>query len=219
MITRRVPDEIPCQLFNDYIERTIHSEMESIEIDVYSFGSDRLVSCTNIRVFEEFEVEDEIIDLENLLKYMYRENPELEIVLNLKEAYLETRAKTLVEKLELKRNIRYCGKVKPGHLTPWDRRAIQYNVENALPNVYQLEYIKRTHFDVIHYFCTKHKVKTIRIRANYCSEDVMNWAESADLQIVVCGVEDQEQAQFFLDAGVERVVITDSKQAIGTLNN
>lgn len=211
MITRRIPIDIPCNQIMDFIEQVIQQGGKSIEVDIHSFGKDRLVICTNINVSGEFEYEEELVYLDTLFAYIKKIQSKIELVLNLMEPYLENRVKVLIDKWGLKKQTVYCGKVNPDYLTPWDRPYIQYNIENCLPNVYELGHLKRSHFDVIHYFSNKYKVKTIRLHARGLTKDIISWANNSDLTLSVCGISSFEEALVLKKAGVDRVVTTDYK--------
>lgn len=209
-MTTKIPNDLPCAQIMTFIEQVIQNGAKSIQVDIHSFGEHRLIICTNINLFKNLKPEEELIYLETLFTYLTMNHLDIELILNLREPHLENRVKVLIDKWGLKKQVYYCGKVNPGYLTPWDRPYILYNIENCLPNVYTLGDLKRAHFDVIHYFCNKYKVKTIRLHAKSIVEDIICWANDVDLKLAVYGVDSFEEAQGLKEAGIDRVTVSDS---------
>lgn len=209
MITTKIPNDISCSQIKNFVEQVIHYGARSIELEVQSFGKSQLIVRTGNNVLTELKREEDPIYLEKLFVYIKEKNLNVELILNLIEPFLENRVKVLIDKWGLKKQVLYSGKTNPDYLTPWDRPYILYNIENCLPNVYTLGDLKRAHFDVVHYFCNKYKVKTIHLHVKALVEDMICWASALDLQLSIFGVESFGEAQRLEEMGIDRVTVSD----------
>jgi len=212
LITHRIPNDIPCHHILSFVKQLVQSGAESLEVDVFSFGENRLVVCTNINIRESFDSEEELVYLEDLFAWVRDWNIPIQLILNLRNAFLEQRVKRMVDQWDLKKQVNYCGIVDPAALTPWDRPYIHYNIENCLPNVYRLGPIKRTHFDVLHYFCTKYRVTTVRLHRSLFTQEILEWTEALDLKLSIYGIKKTKEAKQLREAGVDFVATSDSKK-------
>lgn len=183
--------------------------IRNFEFTVRMFGYQKLIITTEPTVLNHFEHLKELILLEDLLNYLKDEPKDLKIVLNLQDPNLEYRIKNSVEEWGLKEQIKYTGQIEPMNFTPWDSPNIYYNVENCLPNFYQFKEIKKTHFDVIHYFCRKYKMKNIRIHTKALSSDMLRWAKDSKLNLSVYGIETIQKAEELFDHGITQITTTD----------
>lgn len=204
MITIRIHE--PNQNFKllDLIEEYVQQGVQSFELNIRKMNEEGILICSNT------EYDNEYNQLDDILKYVKQLNQNIQLILNLLEPNIEAQVKEKVEKWDLKKQVKYTGKVNPSYLTPWDRMAIYYNVENSLPNFYQLGVIKKSHFDVIHYFCRKHKVKTLRLHVEALTEDILCWAKEHDLMLSIVGIQTQECARKLLEQGINQVTTTDA---------
>lgn len=204
MLTIKIPKTVLNHQMFAYINQVIQLGIESIELDVQTFGQDDLVLCSHSKE-AQVSSEEDFIRLNDVFAYLTKAKADIRIILNLKEQFLENRVKTLVDKWHLKKQVFYSGILKPIHFTPWDKPYIIYNIENCLPNVYQLDTLKRTHFDVIYYFCNKYKVDTIRLHINAFTEEMITWAEKLHLKLSIYGISSFEKAKELIRDGVEYV--------------
>lgn len=210
MLTTRIPKGVSCHQVLDYIDHLSQLDIIGIELDIQTYGGDELVVCSHFEEARVAHLEEETLHLSTVFAHFINEKSTMQIILNLKEPYLENRAKTLVEKWGLKKQVLYSGNLKPALFTPWDKPYVIYNIENCLPNVYKLETLKRAHFDVIHYFCNKYKIQTIRVHIKALTEEIFTWSDALNLKLSVYGIQSMEKAKGLLEAGVEYVATTDT---------
>jgi len=186
----------------DTIESLILKGWRSIEVDVMADTNDDLILSLN----ENQSLEDEkTISLKELFKRIDKLKADVQIILNFKEPNLESRAHFLVEEWDLKEQVKYSGVMMPGHLSAWTRLNVIYNVENCLPNIYQLSQLKKAHLDVINYFCKKFQIKMIRIRAFLLTSEVIEWCNELGLRLSVSGVDNLTEANKLEAAGVDQI--------------
>lgn len=203
MITIRIPESVQSLQLFDLMKEYIQQGIRSFELNIRGLNGKDIFICSNPESSTEYN------QLDDILKDVKQLNKNIQLILNLLDPNIEVQVKARVEKWDLKKQVKYTGKVNPNYLTPWDRMAIYYNVENSLPNFYQLGVIKKAHFDVIHYFCRKYKVKTLRLNVEALSEDLLYWAKKHDLMLSVVGIKTQECAQELLNKGITQVTTTD----------
>lgn len=213
MVTVKIPEEIQGTQLFEKIHTLIQLGMNSFELNVRTFESQKLIVSTDLGLSDSLEEVSDPIFLKELFKYMSNAHGQPEVVLNVQEPNLEGLIKAHVEEWGLKDQVKYTGQIAPSNFTPWDKPNIYYNVENCLPNFYQLEAVKKAHLDVIHYFCRKYKLKSLRIHGEAISEDILCWAKACDLRLSVCGVETIELAKELLAKGIDQVTTTDITNA------
>ena len=102
LITHRIPNDIPCHHILSFVKQLVQSGAESLEVDVFSFGENRLVVCTNINIRESFDSEEELVYLEDLFAWVRYWNIPIQLILNLRNAFLEQRVKRMVDQWDLK---------------------------------------------------------------------------------------------------------------------
>lgn len=210
MLTIRIPKNVMYSQVLEYINHKYNQGVMSIELDVYTYNEDHLVVCSNFKENQASLSDDNLLHLHQVFAHLINEKLAIQIILNLKEPYLENRVKTIVDKWGLKKQVLYSGNLNPIFFTPWDKPYIIYNIENCLPNVYRLEKLKRPHFDVIHYFCNKYKIKTIRVHIETLTEEIITWSKVLNLKLSVYGIQSLDKANALLEAGVEYVTTTDN---------
>jgi len=197
MVTVKIPEEVPDVDLIDKIKQLANRGLKSVEFNVRSYNQNKLILCNNLF-------------LEDLFQFMRYEHLPIQIVLNLLEPYLEGRVRARIEKWDLKDKVKYTGNIMPDHFSLRERPHIYYNVSNCLPNFYQLATVKKAHFDVIHYFCRKYKIKAVRLNIEAWSEDFSCWTDDHDLKLSIYGVDSYEQAKELLNNGVSQVTTTDA---------
>ena len=194
MITKKIPAQDSYEEIINLIMQKINEGIQSFEVDVRE---------THIRHLSHFE---EFLDL--------IEREFIEVIFNFESPNLEYLFFPLISDWDLKKQVKYTGKIHPAYLSVRERVSVYYNVENCLPNIYQFETIKRSHFDVIHYFSRKHKVKTLRVHIEALSEDFLCWAKENELKLSVVGAESYTQAKELKRLGVTQVTVNESSKLI-----
>ena len=214
MIAVNIPNTIPDLHFTKLLQNLVETGVQSIEVDVAKV-EDTLVVYLKAHC-EMLDSEGrQCVPLRDLFKYIKKEGMTIQIILNLVEPNLESLVSTLVMEWELRKQVKYAGRIRPTTLSPWDRLNIFYNVENCLPTFYQFESIKKTHFDVIHYFLNKYKVKIFRIQKNGLTDEIIVWAREMNIALSVYGVETVEEAEMYQERGVEYVSTTQIEHFLG----
>lgn len=142
------------------------------------------------------------IYLKDVLSYIAQQKLEIMLILNFTEPYLEGLAISMVRKWQLEKKVCYTGDMMPDYLTTRERKLIHYDVTNCLPNYYHLSTIKRSHFDVIHYFMRKNKVDTLRMHESGLTENILNWANELEIMLSIYGVSTAEQVKELLASGI-----------------
>jgi len=196
MVTVKIPEEVSAVDLMDKIKQLTSRGLKSIEFNVRPYRQNKLIICNNVY-------------LEDLFQFMRYEQLPTQIVLNLTEPHLEGHVRSQIEKWDLKGKVKYTGNLTPDFFSLRERPHIYYNVSNCLPNFYQLDTVKKAHFDVIHYFCRKYKVKVLRLNKEGWSEDFNCWADDHDLQLSIYGVDSYKQAKDLRSNGVSQVTTTD----------
>lgn len=193
----------------EFVEEMLARNVESIEVDVrrskkgkYYLSHDKVNSWRDVT---------SIFMLEELFQYVADRHIEVMINCDLKEPDIELGVKWLAEKWGVEDQIVYSGTVDPGHLTPWDRDKVFYNIENCLPNIYPVGCLKKAHFDVLHYFCKKYGIKTLNLHYKFCSDEWIEWCEESGLQLSVWTVNDFDQIDDFKEKGIYNVT---TRQAV-----
>lgn len=209
MITVKLSEKIQKKQLFEKIRELNQLGIDSFEFNVRTFEGRKLILAADLGRVDASESPSNRIFLKELFEYIKDLPKDLKIVLNLQVPNLENLVKVYVEEWDLNSQIKYTGQVEPTNLTPWDKADIYYNVENCLPNFYQLEAIKKTHFDVIYYFCRKYKVNNIRIHEKTMTPDIVRWANAYDLNLSIYGVETIELAEEFYSKGIAQVTTTD----------
>jgi hypothetical protein len=205
MVTVKIPEKIRgVQVFNK-MQELIQAGCNSFEFNVRYFEQKQLIISTDV---ELVETQSPVL-LKDLFHYMCNEQKKINVVLNLQGPNLEVPTKACVEEWALKNRVKYTGKINPKNFTPWDKLDVYYNVENCIPNFYQLKAIKKTHFDVLHYFCRKYKLKNLRIHEVAMSADILCWAKASGLNLSVCGTESFKDAEELAAKGVSQVTTVD----------
>jgi len=121
------------------------------------------------------------------------------------EPNLELLIKKEIEEWDIVEQIMFTGAVDPSLISKWDRNKIIYNVENCLPKIYSIGEIKKTHFDVVNYFCKKYRIETVQIRADYFKEEMKAWCDEEQLSISVWKPKHFEEIQKFEELDVDNV--------------
>lgn len=197
MITVKIPLYINNSNMSSMIQNLADAGVKSIEMNITQIQGNLIV--------ENQPDTEHPVSLKDVFCFIKREKLQLQLILNLLESNLENQVSSLVEEWDLRGQVKYTGRILPTGLSLWDRTNVFYNVENCLPTFYQFENIKKTHFDVIHYFLKKYKVKTFRIQKRGLTEELIAWAGEMGLALSVDGVETLREAKYYLDRGVDYV--------------
>lgn len=198
MLSITIPETIHCDSFFDEMKKLIQTGVESIELNVSRSLNNHLK--INLNPLQP-------IYLNDVLRFIMRQQLTVQLVLNFVEPHLEAFAIPLVEKWGLEAQVCYTGKMTATYLPARERRYVHYDVRNCLPNYYHLGGIKRAHLDVIHYFLRKNKVTILRLHESGLTEDVICWATENELSLSVYGVESDKQAEELLKKGVDYITI------------
>lgn len=210
MISINIPPNIRCENFLETMRELVDTGVKSIEFTVRSYGKKELLLCTNIIEKADGVQDYQVILLNDFIRFMLKEQLSVQIVLNFDESHLEIIAHSIVQNWEVFPRIRYAGQLEPTYFSLWDRLRVYYNVENCLPNYYQLEIIKKAHFDVVHYFLRKHRVKTLRVHARGVTDGIICWSDENDVKLSVYGVNTMEEAEKLREKGVNYITVTDA---------
>lgn len=195
MITVNISEELSCEEALNRIMRGINEGIKSFELKVRAI---------DIEILNQSEDFFEMI-----------QRKKIEMIFNLQESNLEYLLQAIISERDLTRQVKYAGRVNPIYLSARERLNIYYNIENCLPNVYQFETIKKAHFDVIHYFSRKHKVKTLRIHVEALSEELLCWANDNELKLSVVGVDSYKQAEKLETLGIDQITTNDHQMITG----
>lgn len=149
---------------------------------------------------------DNCVSFEEFSQYVSTHKSYLYIQCILMEPALEMEITEIALRHEILDLIHYSGDVNPVYISKWNRDKIIFSIETALPRIYKLDSIKRAHLDVIHYFCRKYSIKTILIKSEYCTEEIMDWCEESDLDLSILDVANSSDINCYRDMGIESVI-------------
>jgi len=192
-----MPEEVRDVELMDKIKQMVNQGLKSIEFNVRSYNPDKLRVGANLY-------------LKDLFQFIRYEQLPIQIILNLREPDLENRVRAQIKQWDLKEWVKYTGNITPDDFSLRERPHIYYNVSNCLPNFYQLDTVKKAHFDVIHYFCRKYKVKILRLNIKAWSDDFSCWALEHDLKLSIYGVDSYTKAKELRNNGISQVTTTDT---------
>lgn len=205
--------DLPCEDLFTHMLKLQHQGVKSFEVNVRSLNQE-LVLCTKSERLNLSSTPTFPVKLEHFFELIAQEP--FEIILNVQEPNLEQRIQSEIERWELRKYIRYTGQVNPTYLSPWDRLNVYYNVENCLPNFYQLETVKKTHVDVIHYFTRLYKVSQLRMNIAAVTKELLEWVEEKELKLSVDGVATMKEAQALFEMGVHQVTMHNPSSIVTT---
>lgn len=197
-----------------FVEEMLAGDIQSIEVDVRRSKKGKLyLSHDKVESWRDVK---SIFMLEELFKYLADRNINIMVNCDLKEPDIELNVKWLAEKWGVQEQVVYSGTVDPGHLTPWDREKVFYNIENCLPNIYPMGCLKKAHFDVLLYFCKKYGLRTLNLHYEFCTDEWIEWCQANDIQLSVWTVNDRERINEFQEKGIYNVTTRKAKEYVSS---
>lgn len=196
-----------------FVEKMLERNIQSIEVDVRRSKKGQLY-LSHDRV-DSWRDAKNIFMLEELFQYLADRQRQTRINCDLKEPGLEAEVKWTAKKWEVYDQVVFSGDVNPAHLETWDRQKIYFNIENCLPNIYKVDSLKKSHFDVLMYFCKKYGLKTINLQYAFCSDEWIEWCFEEDIQLSVWTVNNFEEIEQFNQKGIYNVT---SRSALNYLS-
>lgn len=121
------------------------------------------------------------------------------------EPNLELLVKEVAEKWNIFEQIIFTGKTNPIFVSKWDRDKIIFNIENCLPRIYSVVEIKKTHFDVVNYFCKKYSIQRVQIRAEYFRDVMKEWCDENQLDLSVWKPQKLKMVELCQDLDIDNV--------------